>query len=378
MPIKLKWPWFGVAIPCFLISFISYGGHYFILNNVLSIKKQIWFQFSTSMIWISYYLAIYTDPGTPTPKFKPLQYQWKNFCMKCNNYKPERSHHCRTCKTCVLMMDHHCPWTMNCVGYNNFPEFMRFLFWIILTSSFLLYHLLQRIFFIWANRDLPSYMFQLSEIILLTVLAPLDAFMLLTIALLFIRCTFNQIISGKTQIESWEMERLESLFYSKRLLPQLIKNLWEIFPNTKSEENKSAAEKLLSKRVGYESIVSFPYDINIFQNCQNSLGSPLQWLWIFGGPSGDGMTFEKNELSIFEPGLEIEDLLVALPWPPDGGKHASINDRDSESTVDLLSKDGEQVVRKRSFNNVRLQSREEWYNDWGENLEDFGVDVDVE
>ncbi len=128
MPVKLKWPWLGIAIPSFLIASIGYCAHYFILLNFLSLRKQLWYQFCQTMIWLSYYLAIYTPPGKPPTNFKPSKNEWKVYCKKCKCYKPERSHHCKTCNQCVLMMDHHCPWTMNCVGYNNFPHFIRFLF----------------------------------------------------------------------------------------------------------------------------------------------------------------------------------------------------------------------------------------------------------
>ena len=29
------------------------------------------------------------------------------YCVHCEQFKPERSHHCRECKRCVLVMDHH-------------------------------------------------------------------------------------------------------------------------------------------------------------------------------------------------------------------------------------------------------------------------------
>ncbi|KAJ1311007.1 hypothetical protein OPQ81_009514 [Rhizoctonia solani] len=30
-------------------------------------------------------------------------------CNKCQGLKPERAHHCRVCKSCILKYDHHCP-----------------------------------------------------------------------------------------------------------------------------------------------------------------------------------------------------------------------------------------------------------------------------
>ena len=49
------------------------------------------------------------------------------FCSKCQAPKPEDAHHCRACGRCVLFMDHHCPFTFNCVGKENFTYFYMFL-----------------------------------------------------------------------------------------------------------------------------------------------------------------------------------------------------------------------------------------------------------
>ena len=49
------------------------------------------------------------------------------FCQKCEFRKPDRCHHCSMCNSCVLKMDHHCPWLANCIGFRNQKYFVLFL-----------------------------------------------------------------------------------------------------------------------------------------------------------------------------------------------------------------------------------------------------------
>lgn len=39
-----------------------------------------------------------------------------NYCNHCKHWKPPRAHHCGVCQRCTLRMDHHCPFTGNCIG----------------------------------------------------------------------------------------------------------------------------------------------------------------------------------------------------------------------------------------------------------------------
>lgn len=59
------------------------------------------------------------------------------WCAKCNAPKPDRTHHCSTCQTCVLRMDHHCPWLANrCVGLRNHKAFFLFISYTALFCAY--------------------------------------------------------------------------------------------------------------------------------------------------------------------------------------------------------------------------------------------------
>ncbi|ROV91464.1 hypothetical protein VSDG_07135 [Cytospora chrysosperma] len=108
----------------------------------------------TLLNW-SYTTAVFTPPGSTTNDngYSTLPTQETRaptnastftvksngeirFCKKCQARKPDRAHHCSTCRRCVLKMDHHCPWLATCVGLRNHKAFLLFL---IYTTVFSIY-----------------------------------------------------------------------------------------------------------------------------------------------------------------------------------------------------------------------------------------------
>ncbi|KIY04251.1 uncharacterized protein Z520_00945 [Fonsecaea multimorphosa CBS 102226] len=148
----------------------------------------------------SYTVAAFTDPGSPLkspskssdrsqgrysmlPTHEPVadvsQIQSitvsstgaPRFCKKCHTPKPDRTHHCSTCKRCVLKMDHHCPWLSTCLGLHNYKAFVLFL---IYTSLFCWVCFLNAAWWMWKELfEQSGYLDEVApiNIILLSVIA---------------------------------------------------------------------------------------------------------------------------------------------------------------------------------------------------------------
>ncbi|KAG0268084.1 hypothetical protein DFQ27_007588 [Actinomortierella ambigua] len=87
----------------------------------------------------------HTPLGITTQRFTVKRDGTMRYCQKCNFEKPDRTHHCSSCKRCVLKMDHHCPWLNNCVGHKNHKSFYETTFtqahWVFLILAGIIFGL---------------------------------------------------------------------------------------------------------------------------------------------------------------------------------------------------------------------------------------------
>ncbi|XP_010422733.1 PREDICTED: probable protein S-acyltransferase 12 [Camelina sativa] len=113
--------------------------------STLAILIIFVFHFLLIMLLWSYFATVFTDPGSVPERFRREMgggdsleagtstdqgaFGSLGYCTKCRNVKPPRCHHCSVCQRCVLKMDHHCVWIVNCVGARNYKFFLLFLFY---------------------------------------------------------------------------------------------------------------------------------------------------------------------------------------------------------------------------------------------------------
>ena len=77
---------------------------------------------------------------------KPLPLSYHSFYKSILNFAPR----------CIPKMDHHCPWTANCVSHFTFPHFLRSVFYAVISMIYLEYFLYIRVALIWHRRYEPS------------------------------------------------------------------------------------------------------------------------------------------------------------------------------------------------------------------------------
>ncbi|KAL4883811.1 DHHC palmitoyltransferase-domain-containing protein [Aspergillus karnatakaensis] len=395
----------AISSVCTLIAFLAYTSQYFFLHfeEAPLTKDEVWkINVFATCIWICYYRACSVDPGHIPKGWMPSDRKQleadqasgrQRWCRRCEAFKPPRAHHCKTCRRCIPKMDHHCPWTSNCVSHFTFPHFIRFLFYAVVGIAYLETLLWERGSIIWASRNMPSYLgpsvAQIGHLFALFVTNSLTLFVL---SILLAR-TLWSLGANTTTIESWEIERHETLLRRAR-------HYGGFLPGPGGINVRIAKQE-------------FPYDIGIWSNIKAGMGGSanvLSWFWPLARTQdrSAGLDYEVNG---------FEDPSVSWPPPdPDRIPFPSRDQRDqftyeaAESTgsfeveafrkrqaADLIRRRGPAEVERRKpfhsrFDELASDSSEQssdasddtdigeesWKNSEGERLRDFGVDEEAE
>lgn len=126
---------------------LVFCGYWFVYHGLAkpTLPARVVFNIVFFLALWSYLAASLTNPGTPAcarwqmwarnlgppgalPEGPKAPRCWMPgapaFCDKCKMWRPERAHHCKALDTCVLRMDHFCPWIGNTVGFCNHKQFM--------------------------------------------------------------------------------------------------------------------------------------------------------------------------------------------------------------------------------------------------------------
>lgn len=232
--------------------------------------------------------------------FDAHELQIKRWCKKCNQEKPNRSHHCSVCNVCILKMDHHCPWINNCVGYRNHGHYLRFLFYVTLAMIMGLLLMAFRLstykgqYLYWGEKNGRFSIFLTDEMTQMTFLvADLVGcgILSLMIGLLF-AVQISNASKGHTTIESLEIKQCERDIRRQRR-------------HEKDDFDDQEGEREIE-------MPPFPYDLG-FENNLNSIFGNNRWLWPFPLP------IELNPLTGSSPnGRKFDtrpDALMNGQWP---------------------------------------------------------------
>eukprot|EP00933_Yihiella_yeosuensis_P063892 TRINITY_DN67141_c0_g1_i1.p1 TRINITY_DN67141_c0_g1~~TRINITY_DN67141_c0_g1_i1.p1 ORF type:complete len:360 (-),score=59.42 TRINITY_DN67141_c0_g1_i1:151-1230(-) len=231
------------------------------------------FSLLTTMLLICYVRSILTHPGEipdndPKWEYLPRDSRFANaapvslqevkksgerrHCKWCGKYKPDRCHHCRVCKTCILKMDHHCPWIYNCVGFANYKFFFLLLFYSVLDCHLIVWTMIETVKKCIDNPDTP---FMTMFLVFFGVTL---AFFLAVLVTLFFGLHIWLMLKAMTTIEFCE----------------------------KSTPAKDGASK------SYDSV----YDLGPFGNIRAVLGNNvILWFLPVAKPEGDGLNFVSDE-----------------------------------------------------------------------------------
>lgn len=133
-------------------------------------EQAVWqvavFNSITVMLLMNYVQCILVHPGSIPSKYEDPSWDFvpqdgkrsedgqlqetkksgeRRHCKWCGKFKPDRCHHCRVCRMCILKMDHHCPWIYNCVGFRNHKYFFLLLVYSAAACHFITWTMVESV-----------------------------------------------------------------------------------------------------------------------------------------------------------------------------------------------------------------------------------------
>jgi len=241
-----------------------------------ALLESIIFHVVTGLLIVCYVLCVLVHPGSIPDKNEDPSWEYlpvaeaphpvgsdpnvamqeakssgdKRNCKWCQKYKPDRCHHCRVCRMCILKMDHHCPWIYNCVGFRNYKYFFLLLVYTTIDCHFIVWTMAVSVR---AGTD-PSTPFMYMFLLL-----------------------FGQTLAGFLGV-------LVTLFLGFHIY-LMLKALTTIEFCEKSQ-----------RRGGFDASA---YDRGTVGNLKAVLGeNPLLWFLPMAGPEGRGLSFVTEEVRL--------------------------------------------------------------------------------
>lgn len=135
------------------------------------------------------------------PWTTPILRPENRYCPVDQIVKPYRTHHCRSCGTCILKYDHHCPWIGQCVGARNQKFFVNFL---QVASVYTIYTLVTLIVFTVRAAISSEGNIDPQRIILIALAGVLGLFTTLLLAM-----HIRLICLGQTTLENMQTQNMK-------------------------------------------------------------------------------------------------------------------------------------------------------------------------
>lgn len=168
-------------------------------------------------------------------------------CYVCDAPKPERAHHCTKCNRCIKKLDHHCHWLGRCINYDNHGHFVRFIFFTLCQSIFLMIYNIPFLVKIFKDRNASIY--SVNELIIFSI-SLLSNILMFTVTINHFCRQMIFITKNITYIEEYHCSNFDF------------------------------------------SIDESPYNMGLAHNIRDVLG-PFKYL-LLGMPQGNGIIFEKK------------------------------------------------------------------------------------